>query len=176
MTIQVNSDKTIAVDARLTRFIEGEANRVLGRFAGGLTRVEVHLSDIDGQKRGQADKRCVVEARPAGARPLSASATATTMAVAIGAALGKARRSLSTSFGRKGWAAVAKTSAPAAKARAVKKKTVKKAVAKKTAPSKAATRKAAAPKATSRKATATVSRGPKKKAIFQARRRAWPTR
>ena len=102
MKIQVNSDKTIAVDASLTRFVEGEVSRVLGRFAIRLTRVEVHLSDVDNRKTGQADKRCLIEVRPAGARPLSASAKATKMASAIGEAMGKMQRSLTTFFGRRG--------------------------------------------------------------------------
>ena len=46
MKIQVNSDKTIAVDAGLIRFIEGEVRRLLDRFAIRLTRVEIHLSDV----------------------------------------------------------------------------------------------------------------------------------
>jgi len=186
MTIQVNSDKTIAVDARLTSFVESEVSRVLGRFATRLTRVEIHLSDIDGKKRGQADRRCVVEIRPAGLRPLSVSTTATTMAVAIGAALVKARRSLSASFGRKGWTVGVgtgekKTRAVAKKTRAVTKKTATRKVGTKTAAAKApakkvAPRKAATKTAAGRKATAADSRGPEKKAIFQARRKAWPGR
>ena len=67
MKIQVNSDKTIAVDASLIRFVEGEVRRVLGRFAIMLTRVEIHLSDVDQRKRGQTDKRCLIEVRPTGA-------------------------------------------------------------------------------------------------------------
>ena len=67
MKIQVNSDKTIAVDASLTRYVEGEVGRVLGRFAVRLTRVEIHLSDIDNGKTGKADKRCLIEVRPMGA-------------------------------------------------------------------------------------------------------------
>ncbi len=102
MKIQVNSDKTIAVDASLTRYVEGEVGRVLGRFAVRLTRVEIHLSDIDNGKTGKADKRCLIEVRPMGAQPLSASATATKMPSAIGEALGKMQRALTTFFGRKG--------------------------------------------------------------------------
>jgi hypothetical protein len=79
MKIQVNSDKTITVDASLIRFVEGEVRRVLGRFAIRLTRAEIHLSDVDNRKRGQTDKRCLIEVRPTGARPLSASALATKM-------------------------------------------------------------------------------------------------
>ena len=71
MKIQVNCDKTIAVDASPIRFVEGEVRRVLGRFAIMLTRVEIHLSDVNHRKRGQTDKRCLIEVRLTGARPLS---------------------------------------------------------------------------------------------------------
>ncbi len=170
MKIQVNSDKTIAVDARLTRFVEGEVNRVLDRFAIKLTRVEIHLSDVDNKKTGQADKRCLIEVRPAGARPLSASAKATKMASAVGEALGKMQRSLATFFGRRGRPAAA-VSASVSKA--------KKKVAKKTAPGpkkKASVKKAAVKKAAVKKPAKLSPRGPKKKRIYQARRKPWPAR
>ena len=165
MKIQVNSDKTIAVDASLTRFVEGEVSRVLRRFAARLTRVEVHLSDVDNRKTGQADKRCLVEARPAGARPLSTSAKATKMASAVGEALGKMQRSLTTFLGRTGRAAAA-VSAPVSTAR--------KSVARKATLS--TKKKAAAKKAVLKKPSKLSPRGPKKKRIYQARRKAWPAR
>ncbi|MEO8052416.1 MAG: HPF/RaiA family ribosome-associated protein, partial [Acidobacteriota bacterium] len=109
MKIQVNSDKTISVHEGLTHFVEAEVGRVLDRFAAKLTRVEIHLSDIDNRKTGQADKRCLIEVRPAGARPLSASAKALRVDSAVAAALGKMRRELTTFFGRRGWTAAAVT-------------------------------------------------------------------
>ena len=165
MKIQVNSNNTIAVDASLTRFVEGEVSRLLGRFTAKLTRVEVHLSDVDNKKTGQADKRCLIEVRPAGARPLSASANATKMASAVGEALGKMQRSLTTFFGRKGRPAAA-VSAPVP--------TAKKAVARKT--TLGTKKKAAVKKVAVKKSTMLSPRGPKKKGIYRARRKAWPTR
>jgi hypothetical protein len=44
--IRVNSDKNIPVDTKVIHFIEGEVSRGLKRYAGRLTRVEVHLSDV----------------------------------------------------------------------------------------------------------------------------------
>jgi hypothetical protein len=101
MKVQVNSDRTVAVDARLIHFVEAETNRVLSRFAPRLTRVEVHLSDVNGPKTGQVDKRCMIEARPKNARPRSATAKAATMRAAIAQALGKMRRSLTTFFDKR---------------------------------------------------------------------------
>jgi hypothetical protein len=58
--IQINSDKNIAVDAQVIGFVETEINRVLTRFIGKLTRVEVHLSDVNSDKFGEYDKRCLL--------------------------------------------------------------------------------------------------------------------
>jgi len=63
--------------------------------------VEIHLSDIDAAKRGQADKRCLVELRPKRAQPLAASAKSVKMSSAIGLALRKAQRVLDTFLGRR---------------------------------------------------------------------------
>jgi hypothetical protein len=156
MKIQVNSDNTVAVDASLTRFVKAEVLRVLGRFAPKVTRVEVHLSDIDKKKSGPSDKRCLVEVRPAGSDPRSASANNDKLAIAIDQALKKVQRSLTTFFGKQGWKPVEMT-APALP--------VRKAAAKKAAPTK---KKARAKKP--------VGFEPPKKRVYRARREAWPKR
>ena len=180
MQIQANSDNTIHVDATLTRFVEDEASRLLDRFAKKLTRVEVHLSDINNTRTGQADKRCLVEARPAGDRPVTADAIAATTESSVTEALKKMQRLLTTFFGKKGRPAT-EAAAPAAKPKtkaAPKKSAAKKSATKKTA-QKTATRKTAAKKTAAKKAPAKKStklspRGPKKKGVYQARRKSWP--
>jgi Sigma 54 modulation protein / S30EA ribosomal protein len=169
MKIQANSDNTIQVDATLTRFVEDEASRLLDRFAKKLTRVEVHLSDINNTRTGQADKRCLVEARPAGGRPVTADAIAATTESAVSEALKKMQRLLTTFFGKKGRTATA-VSAPASKPKKTKA-APKKSAAKKTATKKTATKKSAAKKTAARKPTKLSPRGPKKKGIYQARRK-----
>lgn len=177
MKIQVNSDKTINVDANLTRFVEGEVSRILGRFEKRLTRVEIHLSDVDNKKTGRADKRCLIEARPAGDRPLSASAKTAATESAVGEATRKMQRSLTTFFARKGRSAV-EVSAPATAKNSVTKKTVpgaKKSVSvKKTAAKKTAAKKTS--KTAVKKQTKLSPRGPEKKGIYQARRKSQPAR
>jgi hypothetical protein len=168
MKIQVNSDKTVHVDATLSQFVEVTADRILGRFATKITRVEVHLSDVDSQKTGHADKRCLIEVRPTGDRPVSASAQTTKTESAVAEALGKMQRSLTTLFGRKGRVAK-EVSAPVA--------TAKKTVATKTIPDKtgkAAVKKTIVKKTAVKKPTKLSPRGPKKKAIYQARRKSSP--
>ncbi len=163
MNIHVNSDKTIDVDANLTQLVESDVSRVLDRFVKKLTRVEIHLSDIDNKKTGQADKRCLIEVRPTGARPLTASATSTKTELAVSEALGKMQRSLTTFFGRKGRPAVELTAAiPAPKKAAVIKAITEK---------KGAKKRTVAKKAAVAKAKKLSPRGPKKKMIYQARRK-----
>jgi len=100
MRIQVNSDKNVTVDRRVSQFVRNEAHRVLRKFAGKLTRVEVHLSDVNSYKFGINDKRCVIEARPARYRPVSSVNKAQTVRHAVGGALTKLRSVLETFFGR----------------------------------------------------------------------------
>ena len=180
MTTQVNSDNTIKVDASLKSFVRGEITRILGRFADKLTRVEVHLSDINSRKSGPPDKRCLVEARPAGARPISTSAVAARLDTAIGQALRKMQRALTSFYGRQsrksGHGAPAARRAPKAKPKAAGSAAPVKAVTakKSSAGKKAAVRRK--PAAAAAAEPESSGRSPKKKDIYQARRKAWPAR
>src|SRR5579863_6733144 len=98
MKIQVNGDHTIVVDTDLRHFVEHEVSRLLERFTMRLTRVEVHLTDVDSKKTGKREKRCLVEARPAGARPLTVSARAVNAPYAVDDALRKMRSCLAGSL------------------------------------------------------------------------------
>ena len=100
MRIQINSDKNVAVDTRVIQFARGEVNRLLKKFGSKLTRVEVHLSDVNSRKSGINDKRCLIEARPARHRPLTATNRAQTVRQALGGALTKLRSGLETFYGR----------------------------------------------------------------------------
>jgi hypothetical protein len=164
MKIQVNSDKSISIDSTLVSALEDEVSRVLSRFATKLTRVEVHLSDIDSSKTGQPDKRCLIEVRPTGGKPLTTIATTAATESSVSEALKKMQRSLTTFFGRKGRAAteIAPVSTPT------------KSVVKKAAPS--AKKKSAAKKTAAKKQIKLSPRGPKKKLIYQARRKSQPSR
>jgi hypothetical protein len=102
MRTQLSSDRTVTSDARLASFVTDEANRILKRFTDRLTRVEVHLRDLNAGRSGTPDKRCVVEARPARARPMSTTATARRLDTAIGMALRKMQRQLESFFDRRG--------------------------------------------------------------------------
>lgn len=103
MIIQLNTDKHITGSPTLTAEVERKLADVLKRYASRLTRVEVHLSDLDSSGSGPGDKRCVLEARAAvsGMPPVSASHQASTVALAIDGAGEKLARVLSSAFGKR---------------------------------------------------------------------------
>jgi predicted transcriptional regulator of viral defense system len=74
---------------------------LLDRFADRITRVEVHLSDVNAQKGGQ-DIRCVVEARAAGLDPVAVDDTAEDVERAVRGAAGKLQRALDSRLGKRG--------------------------------------------------------------------------
>lgn len=101
MQIQVNTEDNVKGGEALSRRVEDMLRKDLGRFASEVTRVEVHLSDENSDKKsGATDKRCLLEARPSGLQPMSASHKAETLELAVQGAAGKLRRSLERRLGR----------------------------------------------------------------------------
>lgn len=189
MQIQVNSDKNIEVGSKLALFVRGKASRALRPFEHKLTRVEFHLSDVNGPRFGKLDKRCLAEARPARHPPLAVRATAPTVRSAIQISLSKLQSALATFFGRLSTRRMAaKRTAKSALARAgrrgateLTRPTEYNAPARKKSAATARPTKQASPKKivvenAASKQPASGGRGPKKKKIYQARRRAWPKR
>ena len=102
MLIQINTDSNTAGDDALTRQVETAVRDALERFSDQLTRVEVHLSDENSdRKSGTDDKRCVLEARPAGLQPIAVSHRAATVARAVDGAVEKLKRSLDSRLGQR---------------------------------------------------------------------------
>jgi len=101
MQIQVNTDRNIQGDATLLRSVEGIVSHALARFAEELTRVEVHLSDINAAKGGR-DIRCVIEVRFSGMQPLTVDGLADDVDRAVRDVVGKAERALETRIGKLG--------------------------------------------------------------------------
>ena len=66
MQIHVHTDDQIPGSDALARWVQDEAFTRLARFREQLTRLEVFLSDQDGGKSGNHDKRCRLEARLSG--------------------------------------------------------------------------------------------------------------
>jgi len=100
MQIQVNSDKNVELDSSLARLVEQELTSALDRFSDQITRIEVHLGDeIAGRSDGH-DKRCTLEARPAGQPPVAVTDWAGTSEQALGGAVAKLVSLLESKTGR----------------------------------------------------------------------------
>jgi ribosome-associated translation inhibitor RaiA len=101
MLIQINTDDNVSHSDTLTKWIEATVRDVLDRFADQVTRVEVHLSDENSDKKsGGSDMRCLLEARLAGRQPVAVTDTAATLEQAVDGAVRKMRRSLDSTLGR----------------------------------------------------------------------------
>ncbi len=103
MHIQYNYANVEASKA-LEDHVAGELESSVGRFADRLTRVEVHFGDVNGSgKSGPADKRCLLEARPAGRDPIAIEGVADSFYAAASDAAGKLGRAIANRMDRKEW-------------------------------------------------------------------------
>ena len=103
MQVQINTDRNIEGDDRLAEVVEAVLRGALDRFSERITRVEVHLSDENSDKKfGTDDIRCVLEARLSGLNPLSVSARAGNVEESVDDAVGKLERALDTALGKLG--------------------------------------------------------------------------
>jgi ribosome-associated translation inhibitor RaiA len=100
MRVQVNTGNHIGADDQLIRRVEAEVDATLGRFGDRITRVEVHLDDVNGPRAVGDDKRCLMEARLAGLQPIAVSHQAPTLDEAVDGAAEKLERSLDRALGR----------------------------------------------------------------------------
>jgi ribosome-associated translation inhibitor RaiA len=99
MQVQVNHDNHV-------RLVEDTAERLsktvadsLAKFADRITRVEMHLGDMNAGKGG-ADKRCVLEARMANLAPIAVTHHAETLNLAIDGALERLDHAISRAIGK----------------------------------------------------------------------------
>ncbi|MBZ0224686.1 MAG: HPF/RaiA family ribosome-associated protein [Comamonas sp.] len=100
MQVHVNTDRQIQGGESLALWVEQETLARLARFREQVTRVEIFLSDENGGKAGASDKRCRMEARPAGLPPVTVTATADKVADAFTGATEKLLRALDADIGR----------------------------------------------------------------------------
>ena len=102
MQIQINSDKSVVVDSDLLEILQTNVSTTLERFDAQITRIEVHLSDVNGLRSSDQDKRCLMEARPAGRDPVVVTNQADNLEDAVRGAAQKLKRMLESLFGRLG--------------------------------------------------------------------------
>lgn len=94
MQVLVSSDHHIVGGVDLTERVQGVVEGRLEGFGGRITRVEVHLNDLNSSKLGERDKRCVMEARLGGLKPIAVSHEAPTLTEAIHVAADKLERAV----------------------------------------------------------------------------------
>jgi len=97
LQIQINSPRG---GEALANTITGMLEDALGRFSSHVTRLEVHLSDENGKKGGKDDKRCVLEARMEGRKPVAVVENAATVKQAVQGAMDKLVRMLDSTVGK----------------------------------------------------------------------------
>lgn len=101
MQVQISTDHNIegheALEAKFSRMVE----RALSRLSDRITRVEVHLSDENSDKKGGSDDmRCVMEARIEGRESIAVTHQAATLIQAVRGAAGKMTRLIESTLGR----------------------------------------------------------------------------
>jgi ribosome-associated translation inhibitor RaiA len=100
MHIQINTDSNIEGREELASHVKSVVEGALSRFSDRITRVEVHLSDQNSDKSGQADKRCMMEARLEGRQPTAVTHQAASLGDAVDGAADKLKRSLESTLER----------------------------------------------------------------------------
>jgi ribosome-associated translation inhibitor RaiA len=100
MKIQINTDKNVSVNESRNALLIDSLSEGLSRFSDQITRLEVHLSDEDGNKDGLNDIRCMLEARLEGRPPIAVTNQADTREQAVKGAMDKLKHVLTTSLGR----------------------------------------------------------------------------
>jgi ribosome-associated translation inhibitor RaiA len=100
LQVQLNTDRNIEGRDELAVEVEQILEKRLGHYANQLTRVEVHLTDLNNSKVGVNDKRCMLEARISGQQPLAVTAEDGSVTASVAAAADKLKNALETRFGR----------------------------------------------------------------------------
>ena len=100
MNVQVNTSHNVAGSEQLDEYVRSTVEAVLGRFGEQITRVEVHLSDDNADKSNGDDKRCLIEARPAGMQPVVVTHVAATLDDAVDGAVERLERLLDGTFSK----------------------------------------------------------------------------
>lgn len=72
----------------------------LSRFDKHITRIEVHVSDENGNKKGPNDKRCLLECRLKGMEPIAVTSQEDNIKKAVAASIDKMKAKLTTRMGK----------------------------------------------------------------------------
>jgi hypothetical protein len=100
MQFQLNTDHHIQGDDRLADIAQSAVTQALGHLTARLSRIEVHLADVNGAKGGADDIRCTIEARPEGMQPQTVTHSGADVDAALRGGGKKLRALLDSEFGK----------------------------------------------------------------------------
>ena len=98
MKIQINTDNNIIASDELRVSFTSLILNDLSRYNDQITTLEVHLSDEDGHKDSHNDKRCMIEARLEGMKPIAVTNQADSHELALTGAIDKLKSSIFLDF------------------------------------------------------------------------------
>ncbi|SEL95801.1 hypothetical protein SAMN05443999_11074 [Roseovarius azorensis] len=101
MQFQLNTDHNIHGDDRLSEIAQATLADALGHLTGRLSRIEVHLADVNAAKGGADDIRCTIEARPEGMQPQTITHHDANVQAALRGGAKKLRALLDSEFGKR---------------------------------------------------------------------------
>jgi ribosome-associated translation inhibitor RaiA len=96
MNIQLNTDKHIDGNKALEQFVNEKLKSTLKHLANHITRIEVHLSDQNGDKSGADDIQCKIEARIENRQPVMVTSRSDSKEKAINEAADKVKAKVSS--------------------------------------------------------------------------------
>jgi len=102
MKVQLNTDANIQGDERLAEVAEDAVVSALGHLTSRLSRIEVHLADVNAAKGGPDDIRCTIQARPEGMQPQTVTHSDANVEAALRGGAKKIRALLDSEFGKLG--------------------------------------------------------------------------
>jgi ribosome-associated translation inhibitor RaiA len=100
MKILLNTDNNILGNEEMREPLIAAIANAFDRFSKHLTRIEVKISDENGDKNSGLDKRCVIEVRLKGMQPLVVTSHGDTIENAVDKAMDKMKTSLDSVMGR----------------------------------------------------------------------------
>ncbi len=100
MQVQLNTDRHFIGSDALSDRVSGDIEDALGRFGDRLTRIEVHINDVNGAKAGDRDIRCMLEARLKGLDPVAVTEQAESLDLSLAGAIDKLVSALDRRLGK----------------------------------------------------------------------------
>ncbi|MDO8893869.1 MAG: HPF/RaiA family ribosome-associated protein [Nitrosomonas sp.] len=101
MHIQINTDSNVEGHEKFSNHAKSIVEGVLKHFNDHITRIEVHISDVNSDKGGINDKRCLIEARLQGQQPIAVTEQAENLEQAIRGAAEKLKNMIGSNLGRR---------------------------------------------------------------------------